>query len=271
MVDGPTRPSDVATRAVDLCLEAVSTQADAINRREEVFAELDGILERASDEQIRQILSCGRYRAVRQLVYHTRAEYEYEREMLLAQDIVETGSEHPAAAFRSADWYDRATEFEMRALASYRPKRMLFVGAGPFPTSPFSYMRIDPEVSVTCLDRHESAGDIAREVAAIFGFDHFDAISSDILDFTGFADFDCVIIGLVVGTNDAEKARIAEHLKRWVPPDILLALRTAVGSGAVIYPEFDLSSFDGSKPRLLANPPHKSFTLAILERDRAAP
>ena len=88
------------------------------------------------------------------------------------------------------------------------------------------------------------------------------------LEFTGFAGFDCVIIGLVVGISTAEKSRIAMHLRQWVPPKTLLAFRTAVGSGAVIYPSADLSAFDDTGCRVLPDPPHKSFTLAIVNSVR---
>ena len=260
--------SELAERAIELCGEAVRAGMNAPERHEAVFSELDGILERADADVVRLILHDGRYRAMRQAVLHLRAAYEYEREYLLAQNIIEAGSPSPASAFRSADWYEQATDFEMTALAPYRPKRMLFVGAGPFPTSPFSYMCADPAVSITCLDRSARAGETAAAVSKVFGFEDLRFIASDVLEFTGFAGFDCVIIGLVVGISTAEKSRIAMHLRQWVPPKTLLAFRTAVGSGAVIYPSADLSAFDDTGCRVLPDPPHKSFTLAIVNSVR---
>lgn len=263
--------SDFAMRAVELCFDAVHGNGEVAQRWEDAFTELDSILERADTEMVHRILNDDRYRAIRKSVHYVRAEYEYERELALAREIVSAGSAAPAAAFRSANWYDQATLFEMRALSRFRPKSLLFVGAGPFPTSPLSYMQADPSISVTCLERQQEARDIAVEVAGIFGFSDFDVVSSGLLEFTEFADFDCVIIGLVVGITETEKAEIAAHLKRWVPPETLLAVRTAVGSGRVIYPEFELSPFDNDEPRVLADPPHKSFTLAIVNPGRQAP
>jgi len=267
---GEDRSGVLAGRAVELCIEAVRSDEQASARREVVFAELDEILETADAGLVEEISEDPRYRDIQQDVHRVRAEYEYEREYLLAEEIIQANSETPALAFRSADWYEQATDFEMAALAGYQLKRMLFVGAGPFPTSPFSYMRADPEVSVTCLDRSDHAGGVALQIAGIFGFDGLEMISSDVLEFTDYGDYDCVMIGLVVGTSLADKNRIVDHLKTFVPPTTLLTFRTAVGSGTIIYPSVDFSRFDGADYQVLPDPPHKSFTMALINPARSS-
>ncbi len=251
-------------RAVALCADAVDEQS--YTGREQIFTELDHILAHSDPGEIDSVLDDPVFVAMREDVHSVRADYEYQREYVLAKEIIKAHNRAPARAFRSAEWYSQATHFEMQALVPYKPKRMLFVGSGPFPISPLSYMAEDPAVAVTCLERSADASKHAIEVAKVFGLDRLNMITADALEVTDYDNFDCVMVGLVVGTSDTDKNRIVEHFLRWVPNSTLLTFRTAVGSGRVIYPSIEPSRFGDAPHTELSDPPHESFTMIMLDR-----
>jgi nicotianamine synthase-like protein len=257
----------MAGRAVALCIDAVNEQSYA--GREQVFTELDHILARLEPAKITSVLGDPAYIAMRENVHSVRADYEYQREYVLAKEIIGAHNRAPARAFRSAEWYSQATHFEMQALIPYQPRRMLFVGSGPFPISPLSYMAEDPAVEVTCLERSPDASEHAVEVAKVFGFDQLKVITADAFDVADYDDFDCVMVGLVVGTSDSDKNRIVDHFLRRVPNSTLLTFRTAVGSGRVIYPSIEPGRFGDAPYTELPDPPHESFTMVLLDRSGA--
>ncbi len=253
-----------AGRAVALCADVIARQS--YMDRERIFAELDAILEQCAPAEIDSILNDPVFIAMREEVHSVRADYEYQREYVLAKDIIKTHNRAPAQAFRSAEWYSQATHFEMQALIPYQPRRMLFVGSGPFPISPLSYMAEDPAVAVACLERSADASRHAIEVAKVFGFDQLSVITADALQVTDYGGYDCVMVGLVVGTSVPDKNRIVDHFLRWVPKSTLLTFRTAVGPGRVIYPSIAPDRFGDTPYTELPDPPHESFTMVLLDR-----
>lgn len=259
-------------RALALCEAVVEDTASAPAARERLFSELDEILERASEALIEAILAHDRFIAIRERVHDVRAEYEYQRETVVAEDMVRANNDTAAQEFRSRDWYDKAVDFESNALAPWAPKRLVFVGAGPFPTSPFNYMNLNPETTVVCLEKSEEAAGLSRQVAKILGFDRLDVITADAHTYDAYEDFDCVMVGLVVGTSAEDKSRIVEHFLSAVPETSMLTFRSAVGSGRVIYPSVDLAQLEGLDYRVMPDPPHKSFTMILVDRgvDRGA-
>ncbi|MEO1066999.1 MAG: nicotianamine synthase family protein [Pseudomonadota bacterium] len=249
-----------------LCTSICKTENDDLDGREALFAELDPILDTASDEIIESVLASSTFQAMKDTVHAIRAAYEYEREMELANDIIVQHNAKVAEAFRSHDWYDTALDFETKALAPFKRKRILFVGSGPFPTSPMAFLRNNPGAKVTCMERYDDACEKARAVADIFGLPELEIINSDGAEVRDFSAFDCVIVGLVVGAVDSHKATIVEHFLTHVPDDALLCFRSADGSGQVIYPSVDPKDLVDVPHTILEGPPHKSFTMIIVDR-----
>lgn len=251
--------------ALALCVDAVQAPNAPYAEQERLFAKLDDLL--LSDEGLVDwLLEDPRYRTIRPEFLLVRAKYEYERERALANAIIASGDESPLRAFRSTDSYEAAHAFELRALARFRLQRVLVVGSGPFPTTALSLMCTDPQISVTCIERREEGCALAMQVARICGCEGLRIIHADALDVTDFSNYDCVHVGTVVGVLDAEKRRVVEHFRRYVPPSTLLIFRTAVGPGRVIFPSVGLDSLEGISFRILPDPPHKTYTMILTDR-----
>ncbi len=256
-------------RALALCEAVVEETASSPAARERLFSELDEILDRAGEDLIESILAHGRFIAIRERVHDVRAEYEYQRETVVAENMIRAKSDAAAQEFRSRDWYDKAVDFESKALAPWNPKRLVFVGAGPFPTTPFNYMNHNPDSTVVCLEKSGDAAALSREVAKILGFGRLEIITADAHTYDAYDDFDCVMVGLVVGTSARDKSRIVDHFLGAVPENSVLTFRTAVGPGRVIYPSVDLAQLEGLDYRIMPDPPHKSFTMILVDRGAA--
>ena len=254
-----------ADRALALCLEAVRAPNAPYAEQERRFARLDDLL--LSDEGLAEpLLEDPRYQRIRDDFLLVRAAYEYERERVLAEAIIAAGDDSPLDAFRATGSYEAAHAFELDALASFAPERVLVVGAGPFPSTALAFLRAYPQASVACIERREEGCRLASQVARICGCEGLRVICADALEVSDFSDYDCVHVGTVVGVLDAEKRRVVAHFRRFVPPSALLVFRTAVGPGRVIFPSVDLDSLAGLDYRILADPPQKTYTMILTDR-----
>ncbi len=257
---------ELINRAVGLCADVVRAASDSDPRLERIFTELDDILMDLDDGQVAAVRQDPRYSAIRERFHLIRAEYEYRREIAVAQTIVDAGRVSAVEQFRSADWYEIAQDFEVRSLAPFQCERMLWLGTGPFPTSPLYFARANPGLSIVCVDNDAEACRLAKDVVRIFDCPALEIVHADALELTDFSYYDCVMVGLVVGVVDADKKRVVEHFTRHVPPETLLTFRTAVSSGAIIWPSIDLHLFDGIAHRLLPDPPQKLYSLIVADR-----
>lgn len=259
-------PGALVDHAVGLCVDVVRAAPQSDQAVERLFAELDGILLDLDDAQIDAVRQDPRYSVIREHFHLIRAEYEYKREITVAQTIVDAGREAAADQFRSADWYEIAQEFEVRSLAPFQCERMLWLGTGPFPTSPIYFAQANPGLSIVCVDNNAEACRLAKDVVRIFDCPTLEIVHADALELLDFSYYDCVMVGLVVGVGDADKKRVVEHFTRLVPPETLLAFRTAVSSGTIIWPSIDLRLLDGIEHRLLPDPPQKLYSLILVDR-----
>lgn len=265
----PSQDSDqdvLVAQSLALCLEVVREPTPNHVDQERLFAELDRFLATANRHQTESILRDPRFGAIRERLLLVRTGYEYARECVLARAIVKAKSEAPLKDFRSAKWYEEAHEFEIRALAPHAPRNLLIVGAGPFPTTAISFLRANPHATVTCIDNNIEACELGNAVARVCQCTDLEIRHADALDMTDFHTYDCVIVGTVVGILDADKRRIVEHYKRWVPPATLLVFRTATGPGRIIYPSIDPALLDDIEYTILEDPPQKTFTMILTNR-----
>ena len=263
-------PREAREHVLALCLAVSAEPAPPPAEQERLFAELDELLFGVDEEFTRWILEHPQFQPVKQRLHQVRAEYEYDRERDLARALVAAGDESPLASFRSAGWYEEAHKFELEALAPYAPRRLLVVGAGPFPTTALSFMRAHPGASVACIELRAEAFTLATQVARISHCEGLQVIHGDALNVEDFSDYDCVIVGTVVGVSEAEKHRVVEHFLKFVPASTLLVLRTAIGPGRIVYPCVDLNQLAGIEYRILTDPPQETFTMIITDRaDRA--
>ncbi len=259
-------PQDARQRALALCLAVAADPLPSPAEQERLFAELDALLFGVDEEFTRWILDHAQFRPIEERLHEVRAEYEYDRERDLARALVAAGDESPLAGFRSAGWYEEAHDFELEALAPYAPKRLLMVGAGPFPTTAISFMRAHPEARAACIELRAEAYTLATQVARISGCGAMEIIHADALTLEDFSDYDCVIVGTVVGVTKAERRKVVDHFLGCVPASTLLILRTAIGPGRIVYPSVDLGQLEGIEYRVLTDPPQETFTMIITGR-----
>jgi hypothetical protein len=259
-------PQEARERALALCLLVTAKPTPSPAKQEHIFAELDELLLGVDEAFTQWLLEHPQFLPIRENLHEIRAEYEYNRETDLARALIAAGDESPLARFRSADWYDAAHKFELKALAPFAPKRVLVVGAGPFPTTALSFMQAHPEASVSCIEIHAEAYTLATQVARICHCEALRIIHADALRLEDFSDYDCVIVGTVVGISEIEKARVVEHFLKFVPASTLLVIRTAIGPGRIVYPSVDLTQLAGIEYRVLTDPPQETFTMIITDR-----
>jgi hypothetical protein len=259
-------PQEARERALALCLLVTAKRTPSAVEQERLFAELDALLFGVDEAFTQWILDHPQFRPIRETLHEIRAGYEYDRECDLARALIAAGDESPLARFRSAGWYDEAHKFELEALAPYSPKRVLVVGAGPFPTTALSFMQAHPDACVACIEIRAEAYTLATQVARISNCEALQIIHADALSLEDFSDYDCVIVGTIVGVSEIEKARVVEHFLKCVPASTLLVLRTAIGPGRIVYPSVDLTQLAGIKYRLLTDPPQETFTMIITDR-----
>jgi len=253
-------------RALALCLQVSAEPPPGDARQEALFAELDALLLGADEAFVESILEHPEFVPIRERVHTIRAEYEYVRERDLARALVAAGDESPLDKFRSNDWYEQAHRFELEALAPYAPSRVLVVGAGPFPTTAISLMRAYPQAHVACVELRAEAYTLATQVARISDCPQLEVIHADAMRMQDFSQFDCVLVGTVVGVSAAEKRGVVEHFLEHVPASALLVLRTAIGPGRVVYPSVDLEQLSGIAYRVLYDPPQETFTMILTDR-----
>ncbi len=259
-------PQEARERALVLCLAVSAAPKPSPAEQERLFAELDELLFGVDEEFVQWILEHPQFQATKQRLHEIRAEYEYDRERDLARALVAAGDESPLASFRSAGWYEEAHKFELDALAPYAPQRLLVVGGGPFPTTDLDFMRAHPGATVACIELRAEAYTLATQVARISNCESLQVIHADALKFEDFSDYDCVIVGTIVGVSEAEKRRVVEHFLKFVPTSTLLILRTAIGPGRIVYPSVDLNQLAGIEYRVLTDPPQETFTIIITDR-----
>lgn len=259
-------PLEARERTLALCLQVTAGQKPSPADQERLFAELDELLLGVDEPFTQWILDHPQFRPIRERLHEIRAEYEYDRERDLARALVAAGDESPLERFRSASWYHEAHNFELQALAPYALKRLLVVGAGPFPTTALSFMHAHPDATVACIELRAEAYTLATQVARISNCEDLQVIHADALTIEDFSDYDCVLVGTIVGVNAQDKRRVVEHFLRYVPASTLLILRTAIGPGRIVYPSVDLNQLAGIKYRVLVNPPQETFTMIITDR-----
>lgn len=260
------RPQTARERALALCLEVTAEPPPGDARQEKLFAELDALLVGVDDAFTDWILGHPDFDPIRERLHAIRADYEYVRERDLARALVAAGDTSPLEKFRSTDWYEQAHRFELEALEPYAPRRVLVVGAGPFPTTAISMMQAFPQTRVACVELRAEAYTLATQVARICECPGLEVIHADAMRMRDFSDYDCVLVGTVVGVSAAEKRDVVEHFLAHVPASSLLILRTAIGPGRVVYPSVDLRQLAGIDYRVLYDPPQETFTMIITHR-----
>ncbi|MQL78121.1 hypothetical protein Taro_010524 [Colocasia esculenta] len=123
------------------------------------------------------------------------------------------------------------------------PDRVAFVGSGPLPLTSIVLAR--DHLRSTCFHNYdldpEANAQAQRLVAPdpdLSGRMFFH--TADIMEVThALRDYDVVFLAALVGMGAEEKARVLEHLAKYMAPGAVLMVRSAHGARAFLYPVVD--------------------------------
>ena len=85
---------------ISLCLEIAETSIDNLDRLETLYSKLDPILDLADRETVELVLNHPTFQENRDQLHTKRAHYEYDREKLLADEIIAEHNADVAEKFR---------------------------------------------------------------------------------------------------------------------------------------------------------------------------
>ena len=232
--------SPTAVRILDFCREISVRENASLAVHEEIYSALDPLLEAATPQDTAAVLSDPEFMETRDHLHRIRARYEFAREYEVAKRVLELADDGPSVGFRSADMYDAAVHFETALINAETPRSVLFIGAGPFPITSIAYARMVPDARVVCIDNDTVAQKMADAIARKLKCGNLEVQLGDGVTDPDFAEFDVVVVGLMIGVTDHEKAIAARRILARSRPKRALFFRSAVGAGRVIWPRLDL-------------------------------
>ena len=127
-------------------------------------------------------------------------------------------------------------------------------------------MRAHPGATVACIELRAEAFTLATQVARISNCSALQVIHADAVNLEDFSDYDCVIVGTVVGVSEFEKRRVVAHFLKFVPASTLLVLSTAIGPGRVVRPSVDVNQLAGCWYRVRSERPQETMTMCVRGR-----
>lgn len=187
-------------------------------------------------------------------LYSLNAEAGFELEKYWGERIQKAAD--PKAELQQFplwDNYIRLTGLDVVAMRRELPdmKRVLFVGAGPLPLTAY-IMATEYGLDVTNLDIDGDATCCATAwMERLLASGPLPCVHMDVMDFTGFAEYDAVVLAAMVGLDTASKQRVLTHLHSHLRADQLLLVRC----GSLLYPQLtaqDMTGFnvtDYTQPR----------------------
>ncbi|KAJ1567136.1 hypothetical protein HK405_007015, partial [Cladochytrium tenue] len=123
-----------------------------------------------------------------------------------------------------------------------RPARVAFVGSGPLPLTAVEWLRIDPDVHVTCFDNDAAALEQGRVTALSImpeSRDRLHFLLADALE-VDYAIFDVVIVAALVGLGAEAKRGVLAAVAERVRSDALVAARSVPTDGRRwLYPRIE--------------------------------
>ena len=232
-------PAPDPENALELCLQAVASDTDEAQRWD-VLEELEILLPALGTNEITDLLSEPGYRAIRGQLLRVRAQTWFTHECELARQAL---AHDASSALRNlfGDHIPReAYADELAMLQPLAPRRILILGSGACPMSAVVIQDAFPNSTVVGLDRSEEACTLSARLLATSGYKAIKIQHGDARNPADIGEFDCVIMALCVGVDEADKRHILRELKTHANPDTILAVRTAVDWGRVLYPCVDL-------------------------------
>lgn len=184
------------------------------------------------------------------------AEGEQQLELVWARRIA-TASDPDGclAGFPYLDNYRRLARLELDTLArvaSRRPRRVLFVGAGPLPLSAL-LMADALGVPVDAMDRDPAALDAGRQVLAALRAGRVRSVAGDAMT-ADVAGYDLVMVAALVGSTPGAKEAVLQRLARAMTPGSVLLVRSARAARTLLYPPVEPAHLKGFAVHAVVHP-----------------
>ncbi|KAF9604569.1 hypothetical protein IFM89_008013 [Coptis chinensis] len=155
------------------------------------------------------------------------------------------------------------------------PSRVAFIGSGPLPltsivlaslhlrTTSFHNYDIDPSANSKAVSLVSADPDLSNRMS-------FHTI--DIMDVaTDLRDYEVIFLAALVGMDKEEKARIIDHLVKYMAPGALLMLRSAHGARGFLYPIIDPCDLRGFEVLSVFHPTDEVINSVIIARKYSLP
>ncbi|PWA70030.1 nicotianamine synthase, S-adenosyl-L-methionine-dependent methyltransferase [Artemisia annua] len=158
---------------------------------------------------------------------------------------------------------------------SETPKRVAFVGSGPLPltsivlasyhykNTSFHNYDIDSSANSMASRLVSSDHDLSRRM--IFH-------TANIMDVTNeLKEYDVIFLAALVGMNIDEKAKVIQHLAKYMAPGAILMLRSAHGARAFLYPVVDPNVLEGFDVLSIFHPDDDVINSVVISRKFVEP
>lgn len=249
-------PAPGVQKALESCLQAVA-QPDSLSKPGGTLDALESLLPQLDHSDLTAVLDNPEYRAVRNDLLHGCAAAWFTREC----DLARRALDGPAAATLHRLFGDHipreAYADELAVLATLRPQRILILGSGPCPMSAFVVRDAFPSAVIVGMDRAREACALSAELLAACGYESVIIRHGDAAGRTAVDDFDCILMALTVGEDEAAKRRIIDGLRAAADPDATLVVRTAIGWGRLLYPSVDIPQIASRASHQTVRTPHQ--------------
>ncbi|MGA8261349.1 MAG: nicotianamine synthase family protein [Arenicellales bacterium] len=256
-------PSPGLDEALVLCLEAARSFADA-NPCGDALDTLEALLPTLSPSDIDALIGHPDYVAVRGTLIRACAQTWFERECDLACRALDEPSSLTPHKLFGGHIPREAYADELAVLDSVRPRNILIIGSGASPMSAIVIQDAFPSATVAGMDRSARACELSSRLLAACGYGNVAIMRGDAANPDGIEGFDCIVLALTVGIDEAEKGQIIRALRRAADPDAVLVVRTAAGWGRVLYPGTDLAVISDKMDLHRSLSPHqRSITVAV--------
>jgi len=266
-VAAPRQSPDVAGRdarelapgvqkALDLCLQ-VAAQPDGLAKPGGTLDALESLLPQLDPSDLAAVLDNPEYRAVRNDLLHGCAAAWFTRECDLARRALDGPADSTLHRLFGDHIPREAYADELDVLATLQPQRILILGSGPCPMSAFVVRDAFPSAVIVGVDRAREACTLSAGLLAACGYDSVEIRHGDAAEHIAVDGFDCILMALTVGEDEAAKRRIIDGLQAAADPDATLVVRTAVGWGRVLYPSVDIPQITRRASRQTVRTPHQ--------------
>lgn len=232
-------PAPEVDRALALCLEAASSFGDGEPCGDALDA-LEELLPALSPLDINVLMGHSDYVAIRAKLIRACAATWFERECDLARRALDDPSPFTLRRLFGDHIPRDAYADELAVLRSVQPRSILIIGSGACPMSAIVIQDAFPAATVVGMDRSTRACELSSRLLEACGRKNVRILRGDAAGPVDIEGFDCIVLALTVGIDEAEKRQMIRALRRAADPDAVLVVRTAAGWGRVLYPGTDL-------------------------------